>query len=211
MAYTKPGTTKNRIYQFMRKRLLEGQPPTVREVQNEFGMRAVQSAKSHLDALVREGRLIKEPGKARGYQLPDKMQAGTLVPLVGQVQAGPFNVAIQNIEGYIPVHSVSNGHNLFALRIKGDSMMDAGILDGDVVLVRHQHDIYQGDIVVAMVGEEAVVKEFRRDGKKVHLCPHNNNYPVLSLDAKDLTILGKVVEVRRYLEKLNLIIETVNG
>ncbi len=211
MAYTKPGKTKNRIYQFVRKRLLAGQPPTVREVQKQFGMRAVQSAKSHLDALVREGRLIKESGKARGYRLPANVRPGALVPIVGRVQAGPFNAAIQDIEGYIPVQSQTDSESVFALRIKGDSMMDAGILDGDVVLVRPEQNIYQGDIVVAMVGEETVVKEFRRHGKKVQLYPHNSNYPVLSLEAKDLAIVGKVVEVRRYLEKLNLIIDNVDS
>ncbi len=211
MAYTKPGATKNRIYQFMRRRLLEGQPPTVREVQREFGMRAVQSAKNHLDALVHEGLLNHQPGKARGYRLPGQAPAGALIPLAGQVQAGPFNVAIENIEGYLPVHSVASSDSLFALRIKGDSMIDAGILDGDVVLVRYQHEAYQGDIVVAMVGEEAVVKEFRRAGRQVKLCPRNDSYPILSLDPKKVTILGKVVEVRRYLESLNLIMETVNG
>ncbi len=205
MAYTKPGVTRNRIYQFMQKRLLEGRPPTIREVQKAFRMRAVQSAKNHLDALVQEGLLIKQPGKARGYQLPIKHQMGRLAPIVGKVPAGPFNVAVENIEGYIPVQSYSSEQTVFALRVNGDSMIDAGIFDGDIVLIRHQSDVHQGDIVVAMIDGETTVKEFRRVDDRIELHPHNSHYEVLSPELECLQILGKVIEVRRYMENIGFI------
>lgn len=211
MAYTKPGVTRNRIYQFVRKRLLDGEPPTVREVQAAFRMRAVQSAKSHLDALVEEGRLIKMPGKSRGYRLPAAVQPSQLAPIVGHVPAGPFNIAVEDIEGYIPVQFNADEHTVFGLRVSGDSMMDAGILHGDIVLVRTESEIHQGDIVVAMIDGDATVKEFRRVGDQIQLHPRNDSYPALSPDPEALTIVGKVVEVRRYLEGIRLVGEEFNG
>lgn len=211
MAYTKPGVTRNRIYQFVRERLLDGEPPTVREVQAAFRMRAVQSAKSHLDALVKEGRLIKIPGKSRGYRLPATVQPNRLAPIVGRVPAGPFNIAVEEIEGYIPVQFNADEQTVFGLRVSGDSMIDAGILHGDIVLVRTETEIHQGDIVVAMIDGDATVKEFRRVDDQVQLRPHNDNYPVLSPDSEDLTIVGKVVEIRRYLEGVSLVGEGLNG
>ncbi len=211
MAYTKPGVTRNRIYQFMRKRLLEGSPPTVREVQKAFRMRAVQSAKSHLDALVQEGLLLKQPGKARGYRLPTKHRMGALAPVVGKVPAGPFNIAVEDIEGYIPVQSYSSEQTIFALHVYGDSMIDAGIFDGDIVLVRHQSEIHQGDIVVAMIDDETTVKEYRRLDDRVELHPHNSRYEILVPDIENLQILGKVIEVRRYLEDIGYIEAAING
>ena len=90
-------------------------------------------------------------------------------------------------------------------------MIDAGILHGDIVLVRTETEIHQGDIVVAMIDGDATVKEFRRVDDQVQLRPHNDNYPVLSPDSEDLTIVGKVVEIRRYLEGINLVGEGLNG
>ncbi len=211
MAYTKPGLTRNRIYQYVRQRLLDGEPPTVREVQAAFHMRAVQSAKSHLDALVKEGRLIKATGKSRGYRLPDVTQPNRLAPIIGRVPAGPFNMAVQEIEGYVPVRHHSTEQTIFGLRVSGDSMIDAGILPGDIVLVRAGAEVYHGDIVVAMIDDEATVKEFRRIGNRIHLRPHNDAYPILSPQPEDLTIIGKVIEVRRHLEPISLIEEDWNG
>ena len=211
MAYTKPGKTRNRIYQFMRKQLLDDRHPTVREVQKAFQMRSVQSVKNHLNILVREGLLNQEPGKARGYRLPDKLRTARLAPVVGNVPAGPFNIAIENVEGYIPIHPQSEASEVFALRVSGDSMMDAGILAGDIVVVRRQSEAYQGDIVVAMVEDEATVKEFWRKGDRIELRPRNDAYSVLSADPGNLVILGKVIEVRRYFEGIHLLGEEDHG
>ena len=208
MAYTKPGQTRNRIYQFVRKRLLQGRPPSVREVQEAFQMRSVQSAKSHLNALVREGRLTQEPGKARSYRLPGKPQpARRFAPLVGEVPAGRLNVALENIEGYIPVHSRYEEDAVFALRVRGDSMIDGGILDGDIVIVHRDAQLRSGDIAVALVDDEATVKELRYGDGEVQLRPRNAEYPIVTIAAEQLTLLGKVIEVRRFLEGVELIEE----
>ncbi len=208
MAYTKPGQTRNKIYQFMRKRLLEGRPPTVREVQKAFQMRAVQSAKSHLNALVREGKLLQEPGKSRSYRLPSKTNfVRRLVPLIGEVPAGQLNIALENFEGYIPIHSRYKDDEIFALRVRGDSMIDAGILNGDVVVVHRHAQFQSGDIVVALVDNEATVKELYTTDSEVQLRPKNPEYPIVTVSLKDLMVLGKVIEVRRFLEGIDLIDE----
>ena len=204
MAYTKPGETRSRIYQFMRRRLLDGQPPTIREVQAKFNMRSVQSARSQLNMLVQEGLLAKEPGKARGYRLPGKIGKNTLIPLLGSISAGPLNTAIENIEGYLPGYLQSEDDSIFALRVRGDSMIEAGILNEDIVVVRQQPEYSTGDIVVALVDDEATVKELYRKADKVQLRPRNREYPILLPDPDNLVLLGKVVEVRRYLEGISL-------
>ncbi len=207
MAYTKPGLTRGRIYEFMRSRLLNGEPPTVREVQSAFQMRSVQSARKHLNALVNEGLLIQKSGEARGYRLSDQPIASRLAPVVGQVSAGPFSLAVQEIDGYIPVQSYAgHSNNVFGLRVQGESMIDAGILHDDIVLVRLNSDVRKGDIVVAMVDGEATVKELHYANKSIELHPCNKNYPILSPCPDSLEILGKVFEVRRYLEKNSLIV-----
>ncbi len=201
MGRTPAGETRERIYRFLRQRLLAGQPPTIREVRDRFGFRAVQSAREHLERLVEEGRLTKRPG-ARGYRLPRHQSSRPLaqVPILGRVQAGVLTTAVEDIEGYVAVESRSDEDELFGLLVRGDSMVDAGILDGDIVIVRKQPTARSGEIVVALVGDEATVKTLRRKGRKVELHPANENYAPIVPDPNEFSLLGKVIEVRRYLE-----------
>jgi repressor LexA len=207
MAHTPPGKTRERVFRFMRDRLLDGRPPTVREVRDALGFRAVESARAHLSALVEEGRLVKKPGRARGYALPETVGQGgvpRLVPLLGRVPAGPTDLAVEDVERYLPSRAAA-GDELFALRVRGDSMRDAGILDGDVVIVRRQPTASSGSIVVALIGDEATVKTlYVHDGGpgrgRIELRPANPDYRPIVPDPDELQILGKVVEVRRYLE-----------
>jgi repressor LexA len=195
------GQARDRVYRFVRQRLLDGRPPTVREVQQALGFRAVQSAAQHLQALVAEGRLAQDPGRSRGYRLPGgETRVMAMVPLLGRVPAGPFAPAAEDLEGYLPVPTRHPAGDLFALRVRGDSMVGAGILPGDVVIVRRQPLADPGDIVVARVGDEATVKRWRPVEGGVELHPENPAYPVLRPDPADLALLGKVVEVRRWLE-----------
>jgi repressor LexA len=203
MGRTPPGQTRERVFQLVRDRLLAGLPPTVREVQDAFGFRSVQTAREHLEALVAEGRLSKQSGKARGYRLPVQMQAGPppqLVPLLGRVQAGVLNYAVEDLEGYLPIQSRHSADDLFGLRVQGESMTGAGILPDDIVLVRRQPTANSGEIVVALVGDEATVKRLRLRGRRVELHPANPDFDVIVPDPDELTLLGKVVEVRRQLE-----------
>ena len=197
MGRTPAGQTREKVLRFMRQRLLEGKPPTIREVQQRFGFRAVQTAREHLEKLVLEGRLEKQPGRARGYRLPGGRPPIMLVPILGRVAAGELTTAVEDLEGYVPVEGHLDGDELFGLRVRGDSMRDAGILEGDLVIVRKQPTARSGEIVVALVGDEATVKRLKRKGRRVELHPENPDYaPIVP---ESLALLGKVIEVRRYL------------
>lgn len=162
MAHTPPGRTRERVLRFVRERLLAGSPPTLREVQEAFGFRAVESARSHLTALVEAGLLEHAPGQARGWRLPSRgARAPVLVPILGRVQAGALTTAVEEPEGEVAVQARVPSAELFALRVRGDSMRGAGILDGDLVVVRRQETADDGAIVVALVGDEATVKRLR--------------------------------------------------
>ena len=203
MPRTSPGRTRQQVYEFMRRRLVAGQPPSTREVQQHFGFKAVQSARQHLEALVAEGRLAKEAGRARGYRLPDTVSLPgpvKLVPQLGRVQAGALSEAIEDPDGYILVDDIQDDMEMFALTVRGESMLGAGILPGDTVLVRRQDTAREGDVVVALVGDEATVKRLSLRSGRVELHAENPAFaPIVPADGVDFRILGRVVEVRRKL------------
>lgn len=199
---TPPGQTRGQIYRFVRERLIEGRPPTIRDVQRAFGFRAVQTARAHLEALVTEGKLTKRSGVARGYGLPGsagKRAPLLQVPLIGRVQAGALTTAIEEPDGYLAVEERGDGGDLFALTVRGESMTGAGILPGDMVIVRRQADADNGDIVVALVDDEATVKRLKKVRGKVGLYPENPAFEPIFPAPDDLVLLGKVVELRRML------------
>jgi repressor LexA len=199
---TLPGKTRDRVYNFVQRRLLEGAPPTVREVQTALGFRAVQTAREHLERLVAEGRLAKRKGKARGYRLPLRAgaePASRLVPLLGRVQAGGLTTATEDLEGYIPVQTRGPG-DLFALRVQGESMTGAGIFARDIVVVRAQPSAQSGDIVVALVEDEATVKTLRIRRGRLELHPQNPAFDPIVPAPGACKILGKVIEARRHIE-----------
>jgi repressor LexA len=204
MPATPPGETRARVLEYVQKRLLEGRPPTIREVQRAFRFRAVETARAHLEALVREGRLSKREGESRGFELPLPRGAHLprLVPVLGRVQAGALSTAIEDFEGYVPVESrgPNEGFEVFALRVRGESMTGAGIFPGDLVLVRRQDTARSGEIVVALVEDEATVKRLRISGRRVELHPENPAFEVIVPKPGECKILGKVIEVRRTLD-----------
>lgn len=197
------GTIRSEVLAFVRGRLAAGLPPTVREVQQAFGFKAVESARQHLEALVAEGSLAKSPGRSRGYRLP--VGGGPelnvrLIPQLGRVQAGGLREAIEDPEGWLAVEGPAAGAEMFALTVRGESMTGAGILPGDTVIVRRQDTARDGEIVVAQVRDEATVKRLRlRDGQIV-LQPENPAFaPLIFAPDTEIRILGRVVEVRRRL------------
>jgi len=211
MGRTPSGQTRRRVYEFVRGRLLEGAPPTIREVQAAFGFRAVQSAREHLEALVSEGLLVKEAGQSRGYRLAEAAGSAhlpvRLVPMLGRVQAGNLTAALEEPEGYLPIRSRRTEKELFALHVRGDSMKGAGIFDGDIVVVRRQPSAESGEIVVALVGDEATVKRLHRRGRRIELRPENPDFEALIPESGNLGLLGKVIEVHRYLEHPPLLLQ----
>ena len=177
-----------------------GYPPTVREIGKAVGLHSSSTVHAHLANLEKVGLLRRDPTKPRAIELlvdrAKKAMGRSGLPLVGQVAAGEPVLAEENIEDYLQVPAVIGGDDGdFILRVKGDSMKDAGILAGDYVVVRSEQDAPDGDIVVALVGEEATVKRLYREADGVRLQPENRNYkPIRSRDAK---VLGRVVGVFR--------------
>ena len=201
MGRTPAGQTREKVFRFVRDRLASGRPPTVREVMDAFDFRSPQTAREHLEALVEAGRLNKEPGVARGFRLPGRGEAPTaMIPLLGRVPAGPLDAAIEDLEGHLPVQTRRAPGDLFGLRVKGDSMKGAGILDGDLVVVRRQPRAEAGEIVVAMVDDEATVKRLRLKRGRIELHPENDAYAPIVPEPGAVRVIGKVVEVRRKLE-----------
>lgn len=200
MAYSKPGSSRRRIYQFVRERLAAGDPPSVREIQGFFGFRSAQTVQEHLEALIREGALERTgERRARAYRLPEGEERPRGVPLLGRVQAGAPTTAVEAIEGYLPVDPQQE-EGLFGLRVRGESMRDAGILPGDIVIVRKEAAPPSGSIVVALVGEEATVKRLRILSGRAELHPENPAFSPIIPDSEEFILIGKVIEVRRSLE-----------
>ena len=153
------------------------------------------TAHDHVRALRRKGYIDARDGVPRSWRSRDQ---ALQVPIVGRVAAGAPILAEQNIEGWVSVDRRGAADVLFALRVRGDSMIGAGILDGDIVIVRQQATGDEGDIVVALVdGEEATVKKLRREGDRVRLEPMNPDFDPLVLDGDRVSIQGKVVGLRR--------------
>lgn len=188
-----------------------GYPPTVREIGDAVGLASPSTVHAHLANLERVGLLRRDPSKPRALELVGRPRAGDAtpeagvaqLPLVGQIAAGGPLLAEENVEDRIAVPDLLGRNADFLLRVKGDSMIEAGILDGDLVVVRRQDDARDGEIVVALVGDdesadEATVKTFRRDpGGRVRLQPENSSLEPIYAD--HVQILGKVVGVLRSL------------
>jgi repressor LexA len=187
-----------------------GYPPTVREIGEQVGLASPSTVHAHLANLERAGLIKRDPTKPRALELtgraarePEAAANVHALPLVGQIAAGGPLLAEQNIDAYISVpEPLSKGGDEFLLRVRGDSMKDAGILEGDLIVVRRQQDARDGEIVVALAGDdesadEATVKRYFREQGRVRLQPENDDYEPIY--AAHVQILGKVVGVFRTL------------
>lgn len=174
-----------------------GLAPSVREIGEAVGLKSTSSVQYNLNALEQAGYIQRDPNLKRTIRISNQGTKTYHVPLVGTVTAGQPILALQSIEDYIPVPVNSKGRDLFALRIKGDSMINAAILDGDIVVVDKTPVAQNGDIVVALIDDEATVKRFYKENGHFRLQPENNNYEPIIVD--ELSILGKVVmTIRNY-------------
>ena len=202
----------------MRRQILEfigeqiksrGYPPSVREIGEAVGLTSSSTVHTHLQVLQRDGYLRRDPTKPRALTVSFEPSSGAAisvrpvahVPLIGSVAAGTGVLAEENIEDVLPIaEDLTGSGQLFMLKVRGDSMIEAGIFDGDFVIVRCQPEANNGDIVVAAINdEEATVKTFRRRGDRVVLVPANPEYSEIEMSADDLVIYGKVVTVLRRL------------
>ncbi|MGB7051241.1 MAG: transcriptional repressor LexA [Acidimicrobiales bacterium] len=186
-----------------------GYPPSVREIGEVVGLTSSSTVHAHLAVLQREGYLRRDPTKPRAIEVCYDPSSKVIVesrpvrhvPLVGEVAAGTGVLAQENIEELLPLPEDFTGTGtLFMLRVRGDSMIDAGIFDGDFVVVRQQPEAEAGDVVVAGVpGDEATVKTFSRRGGQVILTPANERLSPMVFDPADVVVYGKVVTVLRRL------------
>lgn len=180
-----------------------GHCPTIREIGAYFGITSTNGVRQHIEALIKKGYLTKRDHIARGMELTVARSAGSgLLPLVGTVPAGSPIDAIENVEGEIAVdRSFLPSGDCFTLRVSGDSMRDAGIFDGDIVVVKKQQVARKGDIVVAIIGEEATVKRYFPGKDKIRLQPENPAFDpiIVTRSSGEFRLAGKVVGLLRKL------------
>ena len=210
VADTQLSGKKRQILDFIESCLRErGYPPSVREIGEAVGLTSSSTVHAHLASLQQLGYLRRDPTKPRAIEVRYDAQSGAAVdkgkvrhvPLLGDVAAGTDVLAHENVEELLPLpEDFTGAGNVFMLRVRGESMIDAGIFDGDYVVVRQQPQAEKGEIVVAGIpGEEATVKTYSRKGNKVVLLPANERFSPMELDPADVTIFGKVVTVLRKL------------
>ena len=185
----------------------QGYPPTIRELGSQLGIKSLRGVTTHLDAIAKKG-FLKRDSRARSIRLSDLVapfEQAIRVPVVGRIRAGTPVLAQEHVEGHVVVDGAwlkvkpsDNAAEHFSLKVSGDSMINAGILDGDYVIVRQQPEAEPSEIVVALVGEEATIKRFIITDGQVRLQPeHPTMEPILITPDRPLTILGKVVAVFR--------------
>ena len=189
---------QRRILDFIRSEIEEkGYPPSVREICSAVGLKSTSTVHAHLNQLEKRGFIRRDPTKPRALEVLDNSVArGRTVPLVGKVTAGQPILAIENIEDYLTLPTGMIGSsNLFCLRVQGESMIEIGILDGDIIVVRQQENAENGEVVVAMIEDEATVKRIFYERGGVRLQPENRYMePIYAPTAQ---VLGKVVALFR--------------
>ena len=193
---------QRQILEFIEKSIAErGYPPSVREIGQAVGLASSSTVHAHLTALERKGLIRRDPTKPRAIEVLNdeawmRREHLVPVPVLGQVTAGKPILAVENIEETYPLpFDLVRDEDVFMLRVRGDSMIEAGILEGDLVLVRQQDHADNGDIVVALLGDEATVKRFFREKDYVRLQPENPYMEPIIF--KDVRVLGKVIGLYR--------------
>jgi repressor LexA len=193
---------QNNILNFIKKEILsKGYPPSVREICNAVGLKSTSTVHGHLERLEKKGIIRRDPTKPRAIEIIDESispirREMVSVPIIGKVAAGEPLLAVENIEEYFPIPTeYMPNKQTFMLNVKGNSMIDAGIYDGDLILVQQQNNADNQDIVVALVDDSVTVKRFFREADHIRLQPENRFMEPIILD--DVTILGKVIGLFR--------------
>jgi repressor LexA len=191
-----------------------GYPPTLREIAGQFDLSGPRASVKHLEALQRKGHIRRSPSSSRGIEIlsrentartyiRDGIGGNMEVPILGTVPAGPLDLAIQEEENTMILDPSIAVEGTFLLRVKGDSMTGDHILPGDMVLVKKQDTANEGDLVVVLIGEEATLKRFKRDGEKITLLPSNPDYQPVVVDgnSEEIKIVGKINAVIRITDR----------
>ena len=189
---------QQKILEFIRKEIEEkAYPPSVREICAAVGLKSTSTVHAHLNTLEKKGLIRRDSTKPRALEVLDNsVSRGRSVPLVGRVTAGLPILATHNIEDYLTLPQNVVGHDdLFCLRVQGESMIEIGILDGDIIVVRQQSDAENGEVVVAMIDDEATVKRIYFEPERIRLQPENSSMEPIYTDHAQ--VLGKVVALLR--------------
>lgn len=202
MAYGKISDKQREILEYIKEEILhKGYPPAVREICKAVNLKSTSSVHSHLETLEKNGYIRRDPTKPRAIEIIDdtfnlSRREMVQIPILGRVAAGEPLLAVEEVEEYFPLPAeVAPNAELFMLCVKGESMINAGILDGDRILVQKQNTAHNGDMVVALVDDSATVKTFYKEDGHVRLQPENDNMdPII---VPDCEILGKVFGVFR--------------
>ncbi|MCB6413802.1 transcriptional repressor LexA [Dorea acetigenes] len=203
MGYGKITPKQKEILEYIKAQILErGFPPAVRDICEAVNLKSTSSVHSHLETLEKNGYIRRDPTKPRAIEILDDTfnltrRELTNVPLIGRVAAGEPLLAQENIENYfpIPVELLPN-NTTFLLTVKGESMINAGILDGDMILVEEKHTASNGEMVVALIEDSATVKTFYKEEGIIRLQPENDEMEPIMV--RDVMILGKVIGVIRF-------------
>lgn len=187
-----------RILEYLKERAAYGAVPSVREICQAVGLRSTSSVQNNLDVLEEKGYIERDPMLKRSIRIVGQAENVRHVPLLGVVTAGLPILAVENVEAYLPFTGghTSSDKDMFALKVRGESMINAGIYDGDILFVERTPSARNGEIVVALVGDEATVKTFYKEMGHFRLQPENDDFEPIIVD--EVAILGKVVAMMRY-------------
>ena len=208
MSYGKISKKQSEILEYIKSEILNrGFPPAVREICEAVGLKSTSSVHSHLETLEKNGYIRRDPTKPRAIEILDDnfnlVRRETVnVPIVGKVAAGEPLLAVENIEGYFPIPAeYMSNRQTFMLVVKGESMINAGIFDGDYVIVEKQENAENGEKVVALVDDSATVKTFYKEDGHIRLQPENDYMdPIIVEQDQPFQILGKVIGVFRLMK-----------
>jgi len=202
MSYGKITEKQQEILDYMKAQIINrGFPPSVREICEAVSLKSTSSVHSHLESLEKNGYIRRDPSKPRAIEIVDDCYNLTRrelvnVPMVGTVTAGQPILAVENIEGYFPIPmEYMPNHETFMLRVKGESMINAGIFDGDQILVQKQNTASNGDFVVALIDDSVTVKTFYKENGYYRLQPENDTMDPIIVN--EVSILGKVIGLFR--------------
>ncbi|MDE5781477.1 MAG: transcriptional repressor LexA [Lachnospiraceae bacterium] len=205
MSYGKITAKQQEILDFMKSEILnKGYPPSVREICSAVNLKSTSSVHSHLSTLEKNGYIHRDPTKPRAIEIVDEnfnlsRREVANIPIIGTVAAGQPLLASENIEGYFPIPAdLLSNKSTFMLKVKGNSMINAGIFNGDTIIVEQQSTAVNGDIVVALVEDSATVKTFYKEDGHIRLQPENDSMEPIIVD--DCIILGKTIGLLRLMK-----------